>query len=125
VALALCAPSISILAQPTDGKNYRISFVDVDGNALSTFDGRVTTLVLTSQANIDKARGVGDRTPDSCLGNSRYLIADFDGTITSQLGAQPASTLFHVFIFGRNGELLRQWNDVPKAEELSAALKQD
>jgi hypothetical protein len=178
VALALCAPSISILAQPTDGKNYRINFVDVDGNALSTFDGRFTTVVLTSQANLDKARGVGDRTPDSCLGNSRYrmitvlafekqhskpvrmllasvmrrrldsearrlqprydqlkiarnarqdisVIADFDGTITKQLGAQPASTLFHVFVFGRNGELLRQWNDVPKAEELSAGLKQD
>jgi hypothetical protein len=178
VALALCAPSISILAQPTDGKNYRINLVDVDGNARSTSDGGVTTVVLTSQANIDKAREVGDRTPDFCLGNSRYrmitvlafekqhskpvrmittslmrrrldseasrlqsrynqlkiarsarqdvsAVADFDGTIAKQLGAQPASTLFHVFVFGRNGELLKQWDDVPKAEELAVTLKQN
>jgi len=178
VALTLCAPSISILAQPTDGKNYRINFVDVDGNALSTADGRITTLVVINQSNIDKARAIGDRIPDFCLANSKYrmitvlafekrhsnpvrmimtslmrrrldaearrlqsrydqlkiarnarqdvsAVADFDGTITKQLGAQPASTLFHVFVFGQNGELLRQWNDVPKAEELATALKQN
>ncbi|HET9857934.1 MAG TPA: hypothetical protein VFP99_08875 [Chthoniobacterales bacterium] len=178
MTLALCASSISILAQATDGKNYQINFVDVDGNALSTADGRITTLVVINQSNIDKARAVGDRIPDFCLANSQYrmitvlafekqhskpvrmimtslmrrrldaearrlqsrydqlkiarnarqdvsAVADFDGTITKQVGAQPASTLFHVFVFGRNGELLRQWNDVPKAEELAAALKQD
>jgi hypothetical protein len=176
VALALCAPSISILAQPTDGKNYRIDLVDVDGHALSTAGGRVTTVVLTSQANVDKARAVGDRTPDFCLGNptyrmitivvfeknhskpvrmiltslmrrrldaearrlqSRYdqlkiarnarqdisAVADFDGTISKQLGAPPAVNLFHLFVFGRNGELLKQWNDVPSSDELTAALK--
>jgi len=169
---------MSILAQPTAGENYRIDLVDVDGNTLSTADNHITTLVLTSQANIDKARAVGDRIPDSCLGNSRYrmitvlafekkhskpvrmiltslmrrrldseahrlqsrydqlkiarnarqdvaAVADFDGTITKQLGAQPAAVLFHIFVFGRNGELLKQWNDVPKAEELAAALKEN
>jgi hypothetical protein len=174
--LALCAPSISILAQPADGKNYRINLVDVDGNALSTADGRITTVVLTNRSNVDKARAVGDRTPDFCLGNSSYrmitvvafekqhskpvrmimtslmrrrldsearrlqsrydqlkiarnarqdvsAVADFDGTISTQLGAQPAAALFRVFVFGRKGELLKQWNDVPTAEELAAALK--
>src|SRR5436853_2431647 len=176
--LVWCVPSISILAQPIDGKNYRVDLVDVDGTALSTGGGQITTLVLTNQANVDKARAVGDRIPDSCLGNSRYrmitvltfekkhskpirmiltslmrrrldsegrrlqsrydqfkiarnarqdvsAVADFDGTITNQLGAQPASTLFHVFVFGRNGELLKNWNDVPPAEDLAAALKQN
>jgi hypothetical protein len=174
--LALCAPSISILAQPAGGKNYRINLVDVDGNALSTADGRITTVVLTNQSNTDKARAVGDRTPDFCLGNSSYrmitvvafekqhskpvrmimtslmrrrldsearrlqsrydqlkiarnarqdvsAVADFDGTICTQLGAEPAAALFRVFVFGRKGELLKQWNDVPTAEELAAALK--
>ncbi len=169
---------MSILAQPTAGENYRINFVDVDGNTLSTADGRITTLVLVNQSNIDKARAVGDCTPDFCLGNSSYrmitvlafekkhskpvrmiltsltrrrldsearrlqsrydqlkiarnarqdvsAIADFDGTISTQLGAQPAADLFRVFVFGRNGELLKQWNDVPKAEELAAVLKQN
>jgi hypothetical protein len=178
IAGTICISAMSILAELDVGQSYRIDFVDVDGHAVSTADGRVTTVVLTSQSNIDKARGVGDRTPDSCLGNSRYrmitvlafekqhskpvrmimaslmrrrldsegsrlqprydqlkiarnarqdvsAVADFDGTIAKQLGAQPASTLFHVFVFGRNGELLKQWNDVPKAEELAAALKQN
>jgi peroxiredoxin len=173
--LALCASSISIFAQPAAGQSYRINFVDVDGNALSTSDGRITTIVLTNQSNVDKAHAVGDHTPDFCLGNSRYrmitvlafektyskpvrmimtslirrrvdsearrlqtrydqlkiarnarhdvsAVADFDGTITKQLGAQPVGALFHVFVFGRNGELLKQWNDVPSAEELAAAL---
>jgi hypothetical protein len=167
---------MSILAQPTAGENYRINLVDVDGNALSTADGRITTLVLTNQLNIDKARAVGDRIPDFCLGNSNYrmitvlafekkhskpirmiltslmrrrldsearrlqsrydqlkiarnarqdvrAVADFDGTISTQLGAPSAAALFRVFVFGRNGELLKQWNDVPKAAELAAALK--
>jgi hypothetical protein len=176
--LALCVPSISILAQPTAGENYRINLVDVDGNTLSTADGRITTVVLVNQSNIDKARAVGDCTPDFCLGNSSYrmitvlafekkhskpvrmilsslmrrrldsearrlqsrydqlkiarnarqdvsAVADFDGTISTQLGAQPAADLFRVFVFGRNGELLKQWNDVPTAEELAAVLKQN
>ena len=167
---------MSILAQPTAGENHRINFVDVDGNALSTADGRITTLVLINQSNIDKARAVGDRIPDFCLGNSSYrmitvlvfekthskpvrmiltslmrrrldseahrlqsrydqlkiarnarpdfsAVADFDGTISAQLKAQPTAALFHVFVFGRNGELLKHWDDVPKAEELAAVLK--
>jgi hypothetical protein len=174
--LALCVPSISILAQPADGKNYRVDFVDVDGHAFSTSDGRITTVVLTSQSNIDQARAVGDSIPEFCLGNSRYrmitvvafekahskpvrmimtslmrgrldtearrlqsrydqqkiarnarqdvsAVADFDGSITKQLGAQPGAALFHVFVFGRNGELLKQWKEVPKREELASALK--
>jgi hypothetical protein len=174
--LAVCAPSVSILAQPTIGEKYRINLVDVDGNTLSTADGRLTTVVLINQSNIDKARGVGDRIPDFCLGNPRYrmitvlafeknhskpvrmllnslmrrrldsearrlqsrydqlkiarnarqdvsAVADFDGTIITQLGAQPTADLFRVFVFDRNGELLKQWNDLPKSEELADVLK--
>jgi hypothetical protein len=176
--LALCVPSISILAQLTDGKNYRVDFVDVDGNALSTSNGRITTIVLTTQSNTDKARAVGDNIPEFCLGNSSYrmitvvafdkahskpvrmimtslmrrrldsearrlqsrydqlkitrnarqdvsAVADFDGTVTTRLGLKPDAALFRVFVFGRNGELLKQWNDVPKPEELAVALKQN
>ena len=51
-----------------------------------------------------------------------FAVVDFDGTILSQLGIQ-ADTTFRVFVFGRKGELLRQWNDAPSAEELAAVLK--
>jgi hypothetical protein len=54
-----------------------------------------------------------------------FAVADFDGAVTTQLGAQPTAALFHVFIFGRNGELVKQWSEVPSAEELAAVLKQN
>jgi hypothetical protein len=55
-------------------KNYRITCFDVDGNTLSTADGRITTVVLTTQSGIDKARLVGDRTPDFCVGNPAFRM---------------------------------------------------
>jgi len=158
------------------GQVYSISFVDVDGNTLSTADGHVTAVVVTSESNLDRARAVGDRIPNFCLGKpdyrmitvlsfqkehskpvrmvlaalirrrldgegrrlqSRYdqlkvagnarrdvrAVADFDGTISSQFGLSATAGNFRVFVFGRSGQLLRQWNDLPSAEELAAALK--
>ena len=153
-----------------------LNLTDVDGNAYSTSDGHITSLVVTTQADTDKARAVGDRIPDFCLGNPSYrmitvlvfekkhskptraifsalirrrldseghrlqnrydklqisrdarqdvsAVADFDGVVAKQLGLEPIAGVFHVFVFGKNGELIKQWNDVPSAEELSAALK--
>ena len=170
-----------VLAIPLDatlsnGQIYALNFVDVDGHSLSTADGHVTALVLATPADSDKARAVGDRVPDYCLGNPSYrmitichltkkhtgigrkiatilvrhrlnkeakrlqarydakkiasnarsdifAVADFDGTAASQLGEQAEATDFRVFVFGRNGELLAQWNDVPSAEQLAAVVK--
>jgi len=176
VAGAICISSMSIFSQSVIGQSYRINFTDVDGNAFSTADGHTTSVVLTSKANIDKARLVGDRIPDFCLGNPAYrmitvlafetkhsgpmrallksvirhrlasearrlqtrydqlkiardarrdvsAVADFDNTVAAQLDAKPEAALFRVFVFGKNGELLKQWNEVPSAEELAAALK--
>jgi hypothetical protein len=176
VAAIFFVPSMSIFAQLKAGDNHQITFTDVDGNALSTADGHITTVVLTTKSGTDKARAVGDRTPDFCLGNSTYrmvtvlafekkhskpvrmilsslmrrrldvegrrlqdrydklkiardarrdvfAVADFDGAITSQLGSKPV--LFRVFVFGKNGELLKQWNDLPSGDELVAVLKLD
>jgi hypothetical protein len=178
IASAICTASMSVVADPTIGQSYRIDFSDVDGNALSTADGRFNVIVLSSKANSDKARMVGDRIPDFCLGNANYrmttavvfetkhsgavravlraairhrldseaqrlqkrydehkisrearhdvfALADFDGTIATQLDLKPDAGLFHILVFGKNGELLKQWTDVPSAEELAAALKQN
>ena len=167
---------MSIFGQVKLGESYRINFADIDGSALSTADGHITTVVLISKSNIDKARAVGDRIPDFCLTNPIYrmitvlafekkhskpirmilsslmrrrvdaearnlqtrydrlkiarnarqdvfAVADFDSAVTTQLGSKPDAALFHVFVFGRNGELLKQWDDVPTTEELAAALK--
>ncbi len=52
-----------------------------------------------------------------------FAVTDFDGTPASQLGGQTGSLDFRVFVFGRDGELLRQWNDVPSMAELATVLK--
>lgn len=52
-----------------------------------------------------------------------FAVADFGGSVTSQLGAKPEAADFRVFIFGRDAKLLRQWNDVPSASELAGALQ--
>jgi hypothetical protein len=56
------------------GQRSRINFVDVDGNSLSTADGHVTVLVLTTPEDREKARSVGERVPDYCLGNPNYRM---------------------------------------------------
>jgi len=58
----------------SNGQRYRVNFVDVDGNALSTADGHVTVLVVTTPVDSEKARAVGDRAPDYCLGNPNYRM---------------------------------------------------
>jgi hypothetical protein len=40
----------------SNGQRSRINFVDVDGNSLSTADGHVTVLVLTTPEDREKAR---------------------------------------------------------------------
>lgn len=178
-ACAVCILTGSIFADLKVGEIYRISLTDVDGKSYSTDDGHTSVLILTNQANIERARTVADRIPDSCLANpasyrmitvlafekkhsrpvraimsslirhrldsearrlqSRYdrlkisndarhdifTVADFDDTVSAQLGVKFEAGLFHIFVFGRKGDLLKHWNDVPPADELAAALKRD
>jgi hypothetical protein len=158
------------------GTTHSLSFVDIDGDKLSTADGRVTVIVLTTAADREKARTVGYRVPEHCLGNPAYrmitiirftrrhtvigqriatalvrygvneearrlqarykgkgigrdarkdifIVTDFDGSASSQLGESEAATGFCVFVFGRNGELLAQWHGVPSTEQLAVAVK--
>jgi hypothetical protein len=48
--------------------------MDINGNKLSTADGHVTVLVVSTTADREKARAVGDRVPDYCLGNPTYRM---------------------------------------------------
>ena len=158
------------------GATYSLGFVDIDGNKHSTADGHVTVIVLATPADREKARTVGDRVPEHCLGNPDYrmitiirfarkhavigqkiatalirhrvneearrlqaqydgkgikrdarkdifIVTDFDGSVSSQLGEAEGATDFGVFVFGRNGELIAQWHGVPSAEQLATALK--
>jgi hypothetical protein len=167
----------TLLAGPlSTGATYSISFVDIEGNKLSTADGHVIIVALSTTADHEKARTVGDRVPDFCLGNPEYrmitvihftrrhmtigrrvatafirhrvreetkrlqarydgkgisrnasrdifVATDFNGTLASNLGQPEGANEFCVFVFGRTGELLAQWHDVPSADQLASALK--
>src|SRR5947207_11548263 len=52
-----------------------------------------------------------------------FAMADFDGGTMSQLGVETGSSDFRVFVFGRDGQLLRQWSNVPSAEQLATVGK--
>jgi hypothetical protein len=56
------------------GQPYSLGFVDIDGNKHSTADGHVTVIVMTTPAEREKARTVGDRVPERCLGNPDYRM---------------------------------------------------
>jgi hypothetical protein len=161
---------------PIIGQTYSLTMIDVDKNKLATADGQVTILVVTSSADADKARTIGDRVPEYCLGNPEFrmitilrfgkkhhapmrmivnalirrrldaeakrlqpryaaknithnprsdvfTVADFDGTIASQLGIPIGSTAFQVLVLNRKGELLQRWTDLPTAEELTGVVR--
>jgi hypothetical protein len=66
--ISLFVATTPISASPT----YALNFVDVDENKLSTAGGQVTIMVLANSAETEKARIVGDRIPDFCVGNPGY-----------------------------------------------------
>lgn len=78
IFLSLATPLL-FAALPADGAlstgtTYSIRFVDLDGNKLSTADGHITIVVLTTPADREQARMVGDHVPDFCLGNPTYRM---------------------------------------------------
>ena len=73
-AVAFFLSAVLLRGALSSGASYAMSFVDIDGNKLSTADGHVTVLVLATTADWEKAREVGDRVPDNCLGNPTYRM---------------------------------------------------
>lgn len=74
LATAFLLPAMPACGALSTGHTYSISFVDLDGNKLSTADGHVTIVVLTASADREQARTVGDHVPDFCLGNPAYRM---------------------------------------------------
>jgi hypothetical protein len=74
VAIILVVGSATLQATLSTGTTYSISLLDVNGNKVSTADGHVTIVVLTTAADHENARIVGDRVPDFCLGNPDYRM---------------------------------------------------
>lgn len=74
LATALLLPAMSVRGALSTGNTYSITFVDLDGNKHSTADGHITIVVLTTSADRERARTVGDHVPDFCLGNPAYRM---------------------------------------------------
>jgi hypothetical protein len=73
-AIAPLLPATLVRGALSTGATYSLSFVNVNGNKLSTADGHVTVLVSATKNDWEKAHVVGDRIPDSCLGNPNYRM---------------------------------------------------
>jgi hypothetical protein len=74
LATAFLLPAIPARGALSTGNTYSISLVDINGQKLSTADGHITIVVLTTSADREQARTVGDHVPDFCLGNSAYRM---------------------------------------------------
>ena len=72
--MGLLLPAMVVHGTLSTGTTYPISFVDIEGKNLSTADGHLTLIVLTTAADHEKARSVGDRVPGFCLGNPAYRM---------------------------------------------------
>jgi hypothetical protein len=58
-----------------------------------------------------------DRNPREDL----YAVADFSGQTAAELDLQ-GSTEFEVLVLSHNGALIRDWTNVPTAQELAATV---
>lgn len=52
-----------------------------------------------------------------------FAVLDFDGAVKNDLALADSSEGFHVLVFGRKGELLRHWTEVPTTAQLNSVLK--
>src|SRR5438552_8305664 len=66
-AIAPLLPATLVRGALSTGAIYSLSFVDINGDKLSTADGPVPGWVLATRSNWERAHGGGARIPDSGL----------------------------------------------------------
>ena len=99
VAGGICISTMSIFGEVNVGDIYKINLPDVDGNTHATADGRITILVLTNQANTDKAHTLADRVPDFCLGDpTSYRMITV--VVLEKKHSRPVRAIFSAVILG-------------------------
>src|SRR5262249_47109791 len=72
--IALFLPAALLRGELSSGTTYSLSFVDMDGNKVPRAEGHIAGWVPPTPADREKARTVGDRVPDYCLGNPDYRM---------------------------------------------------
>ncbi|HEY4639034.1 MAG TPA: hypothetical protein VIG87_03870 [Candidatus Udaeobacter sp.] len=97
LAMLLFVSGMGARGELSTGKSYSISFADINGQKLSTADGHITIVVLTTSADREQARSVGDHVPDFCLGNPAYRMITVVHFVREHLaiGRRMATTFIH------------------------------
>ena len=109
-----------------DPKFRLITLVNLQQNILLPLRGVVSAVIrhrLDLEAK-DIQKSYAERHINRNARDDIYVVADFDGKAVSQLGINPTSAEFAVFVFDGHGRLVRRWNDVPGVESLAQALKE-
>ena len=109
-----------------DPKFRLITLVNFQQNILLPLRGMVSAVIrhrLDLEAK-EVQKSYAERHINRNARDDIYVVADFDGKAVSQLGINPISPEFAVFVFDGRGRLVRRWNDVPSAEMLAQALKE-
>jgi hypothetical protein len=109
-----------------DPKFELINLVNFQQNILLPLRGMVSAMIrrrLDSEAaeiqkKYDKMQ-IKRRARDDV-----FVVADFDGKAVSQLGMNPTSSEFAVFVFDGHGRLVRRWGDTPSPEAVAQTLKE-
>jgi hypothetical protein len=72
--IALLAATTLHAADLRVGNSYQLTFTDVDKRQLSTSDGHVTIISVTTRENEAKAEALGDRIPHQYYGDPKFRL---------------------------------------------------
>lgn len=109
-----------------DPKIRLITMVNFQQNILPPLRGMVSAIIrhrLDAEAKEVQA-SYAERHINRNARDDIFVVADFDGKAVSQLGINPTSSEFAVFIFDGKGRLVRRWSDVPTEEALGQAIQE-
>jgi hypothetical protein len=109
-----------------DPKIRLITLVNFQQNIIFPLRGMVSAVIrhrLDTEAK-EVQKSYAERHINRNARDDIFVVADFDGKAVSQLGINPVSSEFAVFVFDGRGHLVRRWSDVPSQEALAQAIKE-
>ena len=106
--------------------NFRlVTLINFQQKIIGPFRG-ITQAVIRRQLDQEAARIQATYDAKKLTRKARqdlFVVADFDGAAVAKLGMVASSRDFVVFIFNREGRLVKRWSDVPDAADLAAAIR--
>jgi len=109
-----------------DPKIRLITLVNFQQNIIPPLRGMVSAVIrhrLDAEAK-EVQKTYAARQINRNARDDLFVVADFDGKAVSQLGINPISPEFAVFVFDGRGRLVRRWSDVPGQDAIAQAIKE-